>query len=676
MANGFDIASRVERSIENAVKRLRLRADQIDNQILARNLSPTGNTGSGYTPAIEVDETILTIGGGAIKTISFLSQAANKVLSGPVTGADATPTFRSLVVADLPVGSAQHQFLVTGATPFAPSYVSLTTLAGDGLSHSAGALNINVGASLTLVADTLQVKSSSTANQTLLSAGSPGTDPTWGALPLGSSNAVTGLLGSSNGGTGVNNGGATLTFGSSVAITGGGTLALGGFTLTVPATGTAALLAVANVFTNTQEVDVATATNNALILKSTDSSATNPLLKVMDGASTNLIIDKSGRLGIQIAAFTGSSTLEMYGTLTQRAPATVTHIQRYEITVPASGTEMANWTIHSDGSNARAKISAVTDGAGRADTLHPTALIFYRGGNAAAISEGMRLTSSGDLGIGTGSTVSARLHVLGAVAATPLLLLKGAASQSGNYLTIQTNGSVDLVTVSSVGTATVKALDAATNTITSALVLGHNSSGTPAAGFGSAIALNLHSSTTTDQSAARLRWYWDTATHASRAGHGVLSAYYTSTERDVIGWAADSSAALLGFYNISTAPIAQPANTVALDTLLVNLGLRASGGVALFDTDIKVGVVGKGIYIKEGANGTSGVATLVGGTVVVNTTKVTANSRIYLTVQELGTVVTPMAIGVTARVAGTSFTITSADATDTSDVAWVIVEPA
>lgn len=72
---------------------------------------------------------------------------------------------------------------------------------------------------------------------------------------------------------------------------------------------------------------------------------------------------------------------------------------------------------------------------------------------------------------------------------------------------------------------------------------------------------------------------------------------------------------------------------------------------------------------------TLGVATLAAGTVTVSTTKVTANSRIMLTVQSLGTVTSPKAIAVTSRTAGTSFVITSADATDTSTIAWMIIEP-
>lgn len=82
-----------------------------------------------------------------------------------------------------------------------------------------------------------------------------------------------------------------------------------------------------------------------------------------------------------------------------------------------------------------------------------------------------------------------------------------------------------------------------------------------------------------------------------------------------------------------------------------------------------------GLRIKEGANAKQGVSTLVAGTVTVANTNVTATSRILLTVQSLGTVTAPKAIAVTARTAGTSFVITSADATDTSVVAWEIFEP-
>lgn len=91
---------------------------------------------------------------------------------------------------------------------------------------------------------------------------------------------------------------------------------------------------------------------------------------------------------------------------------------------------------------------------------------------------------------------------------------------------------------------------------------------------------------------------------------------------------------------------------------------------------LQCGTAGGGLAVKEGANARSGVATLVAGTVVVSNTSVTATTRIQLTIQSLGTVTAPKAIGVTARTPGTSFTITSADATDTSAIAWHLVEPA
>jgi hypothetical protein len=97
---------------------------------------------------------------------------------------------------------------------------------------------------------------------------------------------------------------------------------------------------------------------------------------------------------------------------------------------------------------------------------------------------------------------------------------------------------------------------------------------------------------------------------------------------------------------------------------------------ATFTGDVKIGTVSKGLYVKEGTNGTMGLATLSSGTVVVSTNKVTANSRILLTAQSLGTVTAPSALTVSARVASTSFTILASQLTDTSTVAWLIVEPA
>lgn len=100
----------------------------------------------------------------------------------------------------------------------------------------------------------------------------------------------------------------------------------------------------------------------------------------------------------------------------------------------------------------------------------------------------------------------------------------------------------------------------------------------------------------------------------------------------------------------------------------------AGGDVQIMAGDVIIGTAGKGLKIKTGSNATAGVSTLSGGTLVVSNTKVTANSIILLTCQTPGG--TPGHLRVSARTPGTSFTILSSSGTDTSDVGWVIIEPA
>lgn len=104
----------------------------------------------------------------------------------------------------------------------------------------------------------------------------------------------------------------------------------------------------------------------------------------------------------------------------------------------------------------------------------------------------------------------------------------------------------------------------------------------------------------------------------------------------------------------------------------VSIQIAATGIVA---TDLDAGLdelaankTTAGTTIKS-----SGTATLVGGTVTVATAGALTASRIFVQQQALGTVTAAKALAVTARSNGVSFTITSADATDTSSVAWMIL---
>lgn len=96
--------------------------------------------------------------------------------------------------------------------------------------------------------------------------------------------------------------------------------------------------------------------------------------------------------------------------------------------------------------------------------------------------------------------------------------------------------------------------------------------------------------------------------------------------------------------------------------------------------NLVIGTTGKGIQLKEAANGRAGVATLVAGTVTVANTSITSNTRIKLTPQnESGTA---GSLGVSARANGASFTIKSYDGSgaaqtaDTRIVYWEAQEPA
>ncbi len=90
--------------------------------------------------------------------------------------------------------------------------------------------------------------------------------------------------------------------------------------------------------------------------------------------------------------------------------------------------------------------------------------------------------------------------------------------------------------------------------------------------------------------------------------------------------------------------------------------------------DLVLAVEGKSLRIKEGKNAKMGTTVLSGGVKVVSTTGVTANSRILLTSQTDGGI--PGFLRVSARSPGSSFTIKSSSNSDTSTIAWFILEPA
>jgi hypothetical protein len=78
------------------------------------------------------------------------------------------------------------------------------------------------------------------------------------------------------------------------------------------------------------------------------------------------------------------------------------------------------------------------------------------------------------------------------------------------------------------------------------------------------------------------------------------------------------------------------------------------------------------LKLSDGANRNMGIATLVGGTITVNNILISANTRIFYSVETAGGTQGFLS---TTRVAANSFTINSTSGTDTSTIVWLLIEP-
>jgi hypothetical protein len=105
--------------------------------------------------------------------------------------------------------------------------------------------------------------------------------------------------------------------------------------------------------------------------------------------------------------------------------------------------------------------------------------------------------------------------------------------------------------------------------------------------------------------------------------------------------------------------------------------LEVSGNIKVTSGDIIIATAGDGLSIKEGSNAKMGITgtfpTGSPNTVTVNTTAVTANSRIFLTAQSDPAGVNA-ALTIISVTAGTSFDIRASNTNFNGTVAWMIVE--
>ncbi|QKF94437.1 hypothetical protein QKU48_gp0979 [Fadolivirus algeromassiliense] len=184
--------------------------------------------------------------------------------------------------------------------------------AGAGLTKTGNMLDIGGSNTIISNADNIEVNSSGTANQILLSSGTVGIAATYGALPLGNTNAVTGILGIANGGSGVS----SFTAGDRIIATNSGNTALTTTSLDPSAiatlTGTQTLTnktlttPIISSIVNTGTLTLPTSTDT-LIGRTTSDTLTN---KTLVDASTYFAddLDLTKRMQFQLSSITTTTT--------------------------------------------------------------------------------------------------------------------------------------------------------------------------------------------------------------------------------------------------------------------------------------------------------------------------------------------------------------------------------
>lgn len=436
------------------------------------------------------------------------TKSANTVFAGPSSGGAARPAFRALVAADLASGGG------SGAKYLRDDMTWQTVSGGSGtvtsvnITQPAAGITASGGPITSSGAITLALANDLSALEGLPSTGIAvrTTTDTWAQRTItGTSNRLTvtngdgvsgdptldisssyvgqasittlgtigtgvwqgTLLGATYGGTGVNNG-ANL--------------------LTVPATGTAALLETANVFTALQTAKLA-------------DSGTNTVLNVL-----TLSHNSNGSIAANYGTgmtFRGQST-----TTADRDMAAINAI----------------WTTATDGSRqSQVQIQGVT-GAGALATA-----LSIRG-NGVVVTNNLILggtsTTASTTNPATITTNSVNLNLL-----TFSQDIFFTAGFSGESLRLAT-------------------LSLSTSAVNATILARCDPAGTPSAGFGSSYTTQLKSTTTIDQNASEWQTLWATATHASRKARIVGNVYDTAA-REWIRGEADGARANIGLLGAS-----------------------------------------------------------------------------------------------------------------------------
>lgn len=308
-------------------------------------------------------------------------------------------------------------------------------------------------------------------------------------------------------------------------VSGGGAIATGGFTLTVPATGTAALLATANVFTANQTIS-----NTAPALAFTDTTVSAKSLTVAidsnlaqfressAAANSLLVLDlANNRVGIGAAPISSPNlALDVHINAATFPNSTVAQFIN-------DNTSDGNMNVVFAGYSSNTNTAFGVNRAG-------ASFIIYNKNSTDGNYNGFSFWNA--LGLQTSAVLGINVSQGGSgVAQGALQFITRNTAGLNNTLYLSKDGNVGVMNTAPSTRLHVTLDNATTNAVDEMFRISHNSTGTAAAGFGGAIALNLESSTTADQAAAAIDWLWTDATHASRTAlyRGTTTGNATNT---------------------------------------------------------------------------------------------------------------------------------------------------
>jgi len=521
-------------------------------------------------------------------------------------------------------------------------------------------------------------------------------------LPL--TTGVTGILAGTNGGTGVNNGAKTITVSGNTSI-GSSTNTVtftttGNTSVTFPTTGTLATVAgtevpltfstgltrTTNTITNNLSTGVSggqtligsTSTTSGITYRSTSGVGTTGADHIFqvgsNGGTEAMRILNSGFVGIgtnipvcKLEIYAGALGSSLNDVLTMQtlrvadANQINLNIFRYRKTAGSSWFNGATRIQTAVDMVNQGSFIEFDNGSLRFGALPIANNFFY------SIPERLTIYENGNIGIGVATPTTGRLQIsAGSASVAGLQLTNQTAYTSGVAGSVSLENTNDFSFVGNIvskrgatanfGTSDSQTLNLVTGN-TARVTIGSTGVVTLTAGLIGIASQSVFNTVST-----------------------TISAFGAATTATIFGTATTSATYSIGNNVTATG------NTKAIDigtlaasgsTTNITLGSAVSGATSNINVNGNLALTSAGnkLSVKTGTNASIGTATLVAGTVTVNTTAVTANSAIFVTILTKGTITLPVAYDAQTRTAGTSFTITSANITDTSIVQWWIVEP-